>query len=859
MTSAYDLHISGIVQGVGFRPFIYRLARHWGLVGWVLNANDGVHMRIEGDTASLRGFIDELPTRAPTAADITSLEVADAPVEGLTGFDIHASDSTAEANTLVSPDIATCPDCLRELFDESDRRFHYPFINCTSCGPRFTIIDALPYDRPNTSMAPFEMCDACAHEYRDPLDRRFHAQPDACFDCGPTLRLWVGEDGAAGAGVSGGAAAGVGVADASGGAAAGAAGAGPNPERTQQRRAESDALISQAASLLAAGRIVAIKGLGGYHLACDATNEEAVALLRRRKKRSAKPFALMVRTVDDARALCKVSAQEAELLAGTVRPIVLLERRGRDSQAPMATEATAPPTANAPTTAPATPGQLAPSVAGTLHELGIMLPSTPVQHLLMAAVDVPLVMTSGNISEEPIIAHEAEAHELLGGVADAFLDNNREILSRYDDSVVRVVDGRVLMVRRARGHAPRPLPFKTAQTSNSRTSVLAVGPEQKSTFCLAQSGQAFISQHLGDLESASSFGAWRSTLSLYRLLFGLDYTVIAHDLHPDYLSTRWARAQDEARVGVQHHHAHIASILAEHRTGHAATGDIALTKTVIGIAFDGGGYGEDGAIWGGEALIAGLEDFERFAHLRYTPLPGGRAAIDNPERMAWAHLRTLGLTDHPGAAPLATGIGADRLLLLDQIIASGVNCPETSSMGRLFDAVSALAGICTRSSYEGQAAVELEAALYDPTTGVPVTDPEGRDGAERYRFAFDDAAEPRVIDPEPVIAAVLADREALVPAALLSLRFHNAVVWLIADLCEAARLRYGLGTVALGGGVFMNRYLVTHVVSLLESEGFVVLLNRELPANDGCISYGQAAVAAARLEQLADAGVVLGE
>ncbi|MDR2586672.1 MAG: carbamoyltransferase HypF [Coriobacteriales bacterium] len=819
MKAARDLHIRGIVQGVGFRPFVYRQATRWGLDGWVLNAGDGVHAHIEGDPASLCGFMDELEKRAPAAARITALEVAEGQLEGSNGrgFAIRSSDEQTAASTLVSPDIATCPECLHELFDPQDRRFHYPFINCTNCGPRFTIIDALPYDRPNTSMAPFAMCATCDAEYHDPLNRRFHAQPDACFDCGPALRLWQSGEGQAAEGDGG-------------------------DERGE--RGESDKLLERVAQLLGAGRIVALKGLGGYHLACDATNEEAVALLRKRKRRSAKPFALMVRSLAGARELCQVGDREAALLSGTVRPIVLLRRKPR----PAGSSLCAP---------------LAPSVAGDLHELGIMLPYTPVQHLLMTLVDGPLVMTSGNISEEPIIAQESEAHELLGGVADAFLDNDRAILSRYDDSVVRVIDEKVYLIRRARGYAPEPLPFPRStpggddkRATEHRPSILAVGPEQKNTFCFVRGEEAFCSQHLGDLESASAFEAWRATLKLYQQLFGVDYAVVTCDTHPEYLSTKWARARDEARVEVQHHHAHIASVLEEHRTD--ATGEARLIERVIGVAFDGTGYGDDGTLWGGEVLIARLEDFERFAHLHPVALPGGKAAIEHPGRMAWSYLRAFGLTEHRGAVALAASLGADRLLLLDQIIAGRINTPLTSSMGRLFDAASALAGVCSESSYEGQAAVELEAALYDPATGLPTLDLAAREAAERYRFRVEDGQPSLIIDPSPVLGALLDDRAAQVPAALISLRFHEAVLSLIAELCDWARARSGLTTVALSGGVFMNRYLLSRSVPLLESEGFTVLVNRRLPANDGCISYGQAAIAAARVARLAEEGIPLG-
>jgi hydrogenase maturation protein HypF len=880
MTEAYELRVEGIVQGVGFRPFVYRQALRWGLAGWVLNTGDGVHVHIEGTLAALEGFVEELPRRAPTAAHITTLKVSADAVEGLHDFSIRVSDAEATTSTLISPDMATCPACLRELFDPEDRRFHYPFINCTNCGPRFTIIDALPYDRHHTSMAPFEMCEACDAEYHDPLDRRFHAQPDACFDCGPVLRLW--RDG--------------------------------QEALRAEGQAESDMLIEQAASLIAQGGIVALKGLGGYHLACDATNEEAVARLRTRKHRRDKPFALMVRDLAQARSLCEVNAVEATLLDGIVRPIVLLERRapcheravdvggtgagatevgGTGAGGDLSTGSTGS-TGDGFLSTYGT-GTIARSVAGNLHELGIMLPSTPLQHLLIAALTTPLVMTSGNLSEEPIIAQEAEAHRLLGGVADAFLDNDREIRSRYDDSVVRVIGRRIHLIRRARGFAPQPLRMpplpqafqKQHAAAKPQPGILAVGPEQKSTFCLVRGTDAFVSQHLGDLESASAFEAWLATLNLYQRLFDLRYHLIACDTHPEYLSTKWARAQDEARIEVQHHHAHIASVLAEHRARRAGTDsadgvmDGKLIERVIGIAFDGTGFGQDGTLWGGEALIATLEDFERFAHLRPVPVPGGRAAIEHPDRMAWAYLHELGLTQHPGAALLTAQLGADRLLLLEQMMAANINSPKTSSIGRLFDAVSALLGICATGSYEGQAAVELEAALYDPRTAAPVLDANRAAAAERYRFAMTDnaaqepneadedagtdAAESRsgdertpalVFDPTPLLSALLDDYAARVATSLIALRFHEAIIRLIAELCERARRRWGLSTVALGGGVFMNRYLLTHTVPLLESEGFTVLLNRDLPANDGAISYGQAVVAAARLAYLTEEGIL---
>lgn len=846
---AYDLHISGIVQGVGFRPFVYRQAVGLKLTGWVLNASDGVHVHVEGKKAALEAFAQELSACAPPAALITSVDVVEVPAEGFRDFVIRQSQEQQQASTLISPDIATCPLCLEELFDKKDRRYRYPFINCTNCGPRFTIISALPYDRPNTSMDAFAMCKACSREYHQPLDRRFHAQPDACFACGPALRLWRRDE--------------------------------SSMQATDRK--SSDRIMQEVAALICEGRIVAIKGLGGYHLACDATNEAAVQTLRLRKRRSAKPFALMVEGLKQAGALCKVSPLEALLLTGSVRPIVLLRRLPLEGPAGAGGAGGAVGGGGAGGAEPKTPATpstpCAPSVAGGLPELGIMLPYTPVQHLLMDAVRRPLVMTSGNISEEPIISDEAQAHELLGSVADAFLDNDRQILSRYDDSVVRVVDERLYMIRRARGYAPKPLPFvaftpKPSCDDKPELTILATGPEQKSCLCFTRGDQAFVSQHLGDLENAAAFGAWLATLGLYERLFDLDYQVIACDRHPEYLSSKWARAQKESLVEVQHHHAHIAAVLAEQKAlgPSSDAGDIRLIDKVIGLAFDGTGYGDDATIWGGEVLIAGLAGYTRFAHLVPVALPGSRAAIDHPDRMAFSYIKQLGLEGHAGAAKLLTGIGPDRLLLLEQVIEKRINSPMTSSMGRLFDAVSALVGVCSEGSYEGQAAVELEAALYCAQTGAPVVDPSKAVSRERYRFvvreaegedggAGGDTADGGgggvVFDPALVFAAILDDLACGVSPALISLRFHDAVVELVAELCQTARRRTQISTVALSGGVFMNRYLLSQVVPLLESEGFTVLMNRELPANDGCIAYGQAAVAAAQLAELANAGIVV--
>jgi hydrogenase maturation protein HypF len=582
---------------------------------------------------------------------------------------------------------------------------------------------------------------------------------------------------------------------------------------------ESDALIARAAQLLCEGGIVAIKALGGYHLACDACNEGAVQRLRTRKRRPARPLAVMAQHAD-AQAICRLSAQEIALLESPAHPIVLAKR---------STDA----------------GGIAPSVAGTLPEVGIMLPATPLQHLLLEATDTPLVMTSGNLSSEPIISEEGEAHRLLGGVADAFLDNDRPIRSRYDDSVVRVIDQRVHMIRRARGYAPLPLALCTTTDSI----VLATGAQQKSSFCLVRDEVAYVSQHLGNLENAQSLSNYLETLELYKKLFDLEPDLLVCDMHPEYLTSKWARAQSAYCVEVQHHHAHIAAVLAEHK--------VRADDEVIGIAFDGTGFGEDGAIWGGEVLIASLEGFERFAHLAYVPMPGGAAAIAHPNRMAYALLHHCKLLEHPFAHSLRDGLGTDRCLLLEQIIAKGINTPHTSSMGRLFDAVSALLGICLEERYDGQPAIELEAAIYvhdtHDTHDTDTHDTFAESEPPPYRFTFTAS---RQINPEPVISALLDDCMAGMPISCVARRFHDAVCALIVDLACLARKERGISTVALSGGVFMNRYLIQHAVPLLEQAGFRVLLHKELPANDGCIAYGQAAIATALLAQSLNSGIL---
>lgn len=831
MVEALDIQVTGIVQGVGFRPFIYRLAMEHSILGWVLNATDGVFIHAEGEAADLDRFVIEISERPPAASRVEQIELAEVPLEGFTDFQIRFSDDAdVERTTLVSPDLATCDDCLRELFDPQDRRYRYPFINCTNCGPRFTIIDSLPYDRPKTSMKGFPMCPTCQAEYGDPLDRRFHAQPDACFDCGPHLSYCeLGDEGPL-----------------------------AEPEWGLDRAA-SDALIARACELIGQGGILAVKGLGGFHLACDAANEEAVRRLRVRKRREGKAFALMVPGIEAARELCFVSPEEERALLSPARPIVLLRRR------------------------PNVRG-VAPSVAEGLRELGIMLPATPLQHLLLADSGKILVMTSGNVHDEPIQVDDAQAVRALAGIADALLGNDRPILSRFDDSVVRLFDagegGSIFQfIRRARGFAPLPIPLpdqgkrdekgekgEKAKQAEARSegvaapdpsadaapagepasdapdaagsaaapSVLAVGPQQKATLCLTRPGEAFVSQHIGDLDHPATQDAWHAARERFERLFELKPQVIACDLHPEYHSAKWARAQGLPLVEVQHHHAHLVSAMAEN----------GLAGPVCGFAFDGTGFGTDGCIWGGEVLLANLGAFERLVQAAYFPLPGGAAAIRDLSRCAYGALWALDLLEHPAAARVLDALGPEGARLCGEMVEKGINSPLTSSVGRLFDAASALLGICAKARYEGEGAVLLEAAI-DPDDESPFD--------ERYRIelvknvaqagatAQDTAV--ALFDYAGLFLALLDDIAAGVPASFCARQFHEAFVRAILDAAALARAAFEVREVVLAGGVFMNRYLAEHAIDELIRAGYIVAVNRELPPNDGSIAFGQAVVA----------------
>ena len=814
------IHVTGIVPGVGMRPFVYREAMAHGICGWVLNAGDGVHIEAHAPADALDAFVAALSEHAPAAARVEHVETMDLAANGWDaaneqGFRIVASQDQTAHTTLVSPDIATCDDCLRELFDPADRRYRYPFINCTNCGPRFTIIRSLPYDRAATSMDCFPMCPECAAEYADPLDRRFHAQPDACFDCGPhiTWREAAGDMELEGSGVT---------------------------PAVGSTRETSDAIIDRCVELLASGGIVAIKGLGGFHLACNADNEQAVVELRRRKRRSNKPLAVMVRGLADTERLCHVDDAERGLLTGSIRPIVLLRRRA-------AGEEDSPDALT-----------LAPSVAHDLPELGVMLPYTPLQHLLLAAAashDMhALVMTSGNLSEEPIETDDGLAweHLVAAGIADALLGNDRAILSRYDDSVVRLVDGAVMPVRRARGYAPRPLPLPALD--GTAPCVLVCGPQQKATIALTREGTngeatCFVSQHIGDVENGATFDAWNAARTRLENLFDLTPAALACDMHPSYLSSQWAREQAREHnlplIEVQHHHAHIASVMAEA----IAAGQLATDARVLGIAFDGTGAGTDGTIWGGEFLVASLGGFERAAHLRTWALPGGAASVRDGRRNAFALLNELGLLEHPGAERLLGGLDEQTRSVTATMIERGINSPHTSSMGRLFDAAAAILGICGKATYEGEPAIELEAAAWR-ALGSESTCPTGNMAS----FSATESSRPddcHVLNSRPLFEALLEGIGAGVPAGRLALDFHVAVARASARIAREICAREGLDTVALSGGVFMNRLLLQLLTRELKSMGLTVLVPHSVPVNDGCIAYGQAATARARLAQTA--------
>ena len=751
--------IQGIVQGVGFRPFVFQLAGRHGLNGWVRNQSDGVEIEASGAAASIARFLHDLPRAAPPLARIVGLEVEERPVRRHHGFTIIPSRANDSRTTLISPDVCTCKDCLRELLDPRDRRHRYPFINCTHCGPRYTIIRDIPYDRGKTTMAAFPMCAACRQEYEDPLDRRFHAQPNACWECGP--QLWL-ED---------------------------------SDGRVLARKDEA---LRRSMALLAGGSIVAVKGLGGFHLAVDATRELAVSRLRRRKIREEKPFAVMFPTVTEIRRCCRVSEAEARLLESPQRPIVLLEKVLADPQL-----------------------NIAPSVAPRNRFLGCFVPYTPVHHLLFQEGPLQaLVMTSGNQSDEPIVMENGEARCRLQNIADFYLLHDRDIHLRCDDSVARVLHRRPRLVRRARGYAPMPIFL-----DKTLPPVLGVGAELKNTICLTRRKEAFLSQHIGDLENLQTLRSFEHTIAHLQTILEIEPQCIAHDLHPNYLSTRWAEAQNGVpRIGVQHHHAHIAAVLAEARTA----------GPVLGLALDGTGYGADGTIWGGEVLRVDGDRCERLGHFRHVLMPGNDAAIREPWRMALSYLWALE-PDHvrDRFADILARWPAKKVKVIIQMLEKGLNTAITSSCGRLFDAVSSLAGLRDAVAYEGQAAIELEQALGDD---------EGS-----YRGELRKEQGRLILDPLPMIAEVVDDLRRKRDTGVISGRFHRGIVALLVDAAAAARDESGIDGIALSGGVFQNAYISHHLEAELTARDFTVFTHREAPPNDACISLGQAYVAAHRL------------
>ena len=760
MTTRVQIQVRGVVQGVGFRPFVFSLAERWALRGRVFNNGAGVLIDVEGEGLAVERFIAEVESNPPTLSAIESVERRDdLEPANYRDFRIVESASSGEKFAPVPADVATCNDCLRELFDPRDRRYRYPFINCANCGPRFTIIEDIPYDRAKTTMREFAMCEDCRAEYENPLDRRFHAEPIACPRCGPRLFL------------------------------APARGRG-----TALEPADGEDVISQVSLLLSKGEIFAVKGVGGFHLACDALNAEAVRRLRRRKYREDKPFAMMAGSVEVIKQYCAVSEAEESLLLSARCPIVLLERR---------------------------PGAaIPPTVAAGVNTLGFMLPYAPLHHLLLQNLDRPLVMTSGNISDEPICHGDQDAVDRLGRIADYFLLHDRRIHIRSDDSLARMQGGRETILRRSRGYAPSPI--KTAFEFSRE--ILACGAELKNTFCFARGRDAFLSHHIGDLENLETLHAFQTGIEHFKRLFDLRPEVIAHDLHPDYISTKYALALDDelAKIGVQHHHAHIASCMVDNR----------IEGEVIGVAMDGLGFGEDGRFWGGEFFIADFARAERVAHLDYVPMPGGAKAIREPWRMAAVYLhRAFGDDFLDLKLPFVKCLDKRAWATLRKMAASGVNSPETSSLGRLFDAVASLVGLRSVVNHEGQAAVELEAIA-------------DRSLTQGYEFDITGAG---VIKAETLISNAVEDMLAGVSPQAVSAKFHLGVAGLIVSI--ARRLRDGrrLSRVVLSGGVFQNMYLLAKVCRSLESDGFDVFTHRRTPANDGGVSLGQAAVANARL------------
>ncbi|MBU3914173.1 carbamoyltransferase HypF [bacterium] len=737
------LVIRGAVQGVGFRPFVYRLAKELKLPGWVINSSQGVFIEVDGQKNSLDDFLLRVQNEKPRSSYIQSFESSYLDPAGFTEFEIRKSSDTGEKTVLVLPDIATCPDCLKEIFDPADRRYLYPFTNCTNCGPRYSIIESLPYDRPHTSMRHFQMCDDCLEEYGNPENRRFHAQPNACPKCGPRVSAW-------------------------------------NLKGETLKEGQNAMLYT--AERLAEGKIAAVKGLGGFHLLVDARNEEAVNRLRSRKRRNEKPFAVMMTALEAVQDECEVNRFEARLLCSPESPVVLL-RRKKDNRLSM----------------------VADCVASGNPTLGIMLPYTPLHHILMNSIGFPVVATSGNLSDEPICIDEKDAVKRLGEIADFFLVHNRPIVRHVDDSLARVMLGREMLLRRARGYAPLPVCL-----NRKGNTVLAVGAHQKNTIALRVGENAVISQHIGDLETLESYEAFKEAISSLKKLYNTEPTAIVCDLHPDYMSTKYATELNLPIKKVQHHHAHVVSCMAENQ----------LKGRVLGVSWDGTGYGEDGTIWGGEFLHCDTTEFKRIASIRSFMLPGGTQAVKEPRRSALGVLYEMygeKLFEMDELSPLKSFEPSERSLM-KQVLKSGFNSPVTTSMGRLFDAVSSLLGFRQIVSFEGQGAMELEFAIGSTTS------------EESYSFSVSDH-----IDWMPLIERILDDLEKSVEKGLISAKFHNSLAEMVVQVAK----KTGEERVVLSGGCFQNRYLTERTVNRLKNEGFKPYWHQRVPPNDGGISLGQ--------------------
>lgn len=733
-----QVNIQGTVQGVGFRPFVYRLAHELNIKGWIINSSEGVKIEVEGVEKNIDDFLQRLRSDKPVNSIINNFKYSTTPVKNFTNFEIKESNNSSLKTALILPDLTTCPDCLKEVFNPSDRRYLYPFTNCTNCGPRFSIIESIPYDRENTTMNEFIMCDECRSEYENPLDRRFHAEPNACPKCGPQIKLYDNKK---------------------------------NPVKSEN-------LIKTACEFIHAGKIIALKGLGGYQLLVDARNNEAVKRLRERKHREEKPFAMMFPSIEMIKECCNVSAEEEKLLNSVQSPIVLIKKKENDI--------------------------IAEEVSPSNNYHGCMLPYTPLHHILMKQLNIPIVATSGNISDEPICINDEEAFNKLGGIVDYFLTHNRKIVRQVDDSVARVINGKPFMIRRARGYAPYPVIF-----DEKNPTAIAVGGQLKNTVAISNGNNVFISQHIGDLDSKEAFQTFKKIISDFKNLYDLNPEYIISDLHADYVSTKFAQSTGLNLIQVQHHYAHILSCIAENK----------IDCEVLGISWDGTGYGTDGNIWGGEFLKVNIDMFERIAHFKYFPLPGGEKAIKEVWRIG-ASLLYIAINDKEKVKKHYKDFDASAIM---DLIDKKVNSPLCSSAGRLFDGIASLIGLKQFVSFEGQAAMQLENIVHE-------------DLEDRYRFEIIKSEHNNyIIDWKIVVLDILKDIENQIPEHIISQKFHNSLVDLIVDVCRLS----GIKKIAISGGCFQNKYLIERTIDKLQEAGFVVYWQSEIPTNDAGICLGQ--------------------